>query len=125
MPTRHARSSLLRPLGAVLRTALTTVLDTLGVEGAANDVIANARKVLHTAAPDHDDRVLLPVVPLAGTVANDLEPVGDAHARHLANRLDRLHRRRRVDAGAHTPLLPTRVNRRNRVPLPRHLSTLP
>src|SRR6185437_10912611 len=45
---RHVGSSaLLRTLRAVLRTALTAVLDTLRIESAANDVVADARKVLH------------------------------------------------------------------------------
>src|SRR6202000_833089 len=49
----HGALSLLRPLRAVLRTALPAVLDTLGVERAADDVIANARQILHAAAADH------------------------------------------------------------------------
>src|SRR5881392_3028330 len=41
---------LLGTLGAVLGTALLAILDTLGVENAAQDVIADTRKVAHTAA---------------------------------------------------------------------------
>src|SRR6185503_14014612 len=40
----------LRTLGAVERAALLAILHALCVEHAANDVIANARKVLHAAA---------------------------------------------------------------------------
>ena len=36
--------SLLRPLGAVFRTALAAIGDALGVERAADDVIAHARE---------------------------------------------------------------------------------
>src|SRR6202000_2143783 len=44
--------SLLRTLGAIERTALLAVLDALGVEHAADDVIAHARKILPAAAAD-------------------------------------------------------------------------
>src|ERR1043165_3695572 len=44
----------LGPLGAVLGTALLAVLDALGVEHAAQDVVAHARQVLDAAAADHD-----------------------------------------------------------------------
>src|SRR6185312_11024991 len=53
---------LLRTLGAVERTALLAVLDALGVQHAANDVVANARKILHAAAADQHDAVLLQVM---------------------------------------------------------------
>ncbi|EDP62462.1 30S ribosomal protein S7 [alpha proteobacterium BAL199] len=122
MPTRHTGFSLLRPLRAVFRTALTTILDALGVKGAANDVIANARKVLHAAASDHDDRVLLQIVTFAGNVADDLKAVGQTHTRDFTKRRVRLLRGRRVDAGANTTLLRTRLKRRNLVPLHRHLA---
>src|SRR3954454_17561483 len=44
--TGHGALSLLRPLRAVLRTALLAVLHALGIERAADDVIANARQIL-------------------------------------------------------------------------------
>src|SRR3546814_1185456 len=78
--------SLLRPLGAVLGTTLATILHALGVERAADDVIADARQVLHTTAADHHHRVLLQVMALAGNVAADLEAVGQEHGRHLTTR---------------------------------------
>src|SRR5262245_11489704 len=53
---------LLWTLGAVFRTALLAILDTLGVEHTAKNVIAHTRKVAHTAAADQDHRVLLEVV---------------------------------------------------------------
>src|SRR5688572_24300455 len=52
----------LRPLGAVLRAALAAVADTLGVEHAADDVVAHPGQVLHPAAADHHHRVFLEVV---------------------------------------------------------------
>ena len=66
--TGHRDLSLLRPLGAILGTALLAVLDALGVERAADDVVANAGQVLHAAATDHDDGVFLQVVAFAGNV---------------------------------------------------------
>src|SRR5437868_12822402 len=63
----------LRP---VFRTALLAVLHPLRVEHAAQDVIAHARQVLDAAAADHDDRMLLQVVPFARNVADHLEAVG-------------------------------------------------
>src|SRR3989339_427596 len=53
---------LLRPFRAVLGTALATIFHPLGVERAANDVIAHTGKVFHAAATDHDDGVLLKVM---------------------------------------------------------------
>src|SRR5271156_5587097 len=53
--------SLFRSLGAVERTALLAVLDALGVEHAADDVVAHARKILDAAAADEHHRMLLKV----------------------------------------------------------------
>src|SRR5215469_5266190 len=74
----------LRTLGAVLRTALLTVLDALRIEDAAENVIAHARQVLDAAAADHHHRVLLKIVTLTRDVADDLEAVGQAYLRDLA-----------------------------------------
>src|SRR6478736_3591116 len=53
---------LLRPLGAVERTALAALRQALRVEHAAQDVVAHARQVLHAPAADQHHRVLLQVV---------------------------------------------------------------
>src|SRR5690349_18978247 len=92
--------SALGALGAVLRAALTTALDAHRVERAADDVIANAREILHAAAADEHDRVLLQVVADARDVGRDLDPVGEPHPRDLPQRRVRLLRRRGVDADA-------------------------
>src|ERR1700731_2488264 len=63
---------LLRSLGTVFRTALLAVLHALGVEHAAQDVVAHARQVLDTTATDHHHRVLLQIVALTRNVADDL-----------------------------------------------------
>src|SRR5215470_19267086 len=100
-----ARSTLLGPLGAVLGPALPTVGDAGGVERAANDVVADPGEILHAAAADEDDRVLLEVVTLAGNVRGDLHPVGQSDAGDLAERRVRLLRRGRVHANADATLL--------------------
>src|SRR5882724_8651088 len=95
----------LGPLGAVLRTALLTILDALGIQHAAEDVVAHAGEILDAAAADHDHRVLLQVMALARDVADHLEPVGQAHLGDLAQRRVGLLRGRGVDARANAPLL--------------------
>src|SRR5450432_2065864 len=63
-------------LGAVFTTAALASLHAHGVEGSADDVVANARKILHATAADHHDGVLLKVVTDAGDVARHLDAVG-------------------------------------------------
>src|SRR6185437_15360932 len=99
------RFRLFGALGAVFRTALLAVLDALGVEHAAQDVVAHPRQVLDAAAADHPHRMFLKVVPLAGDVADHLETVGQAHLGDLAQRRVRLLGRRRVDARADAAFL--------------------
>src|SRR5262245_7633768 len=98
-------SGLLGSLGSVLRAALATVLDADGVERPADDVVADARKVLHAATPDEHHRVLLEVVADAGDVGRDLDAVRQPDAGDLAERRVRLLRGGRVDARADTALL--------------------
>src|ERR1700730_11325869 len=94
-----------RPLGAVFGTALLAVLDALGVEHAAQNVIAHARQVLHPAAADHDDRMLLQIMTLARDIADHLETIGQADLGNLAQRRIRLFRGCRIDPRADAPLL--------------------
>src|ERR1700687_761882 len=103
----------LRTLRAVLRTALFTVLDALGIQHAAEDVVAHARQVLDAAAADHDHRVLLKVMAFTRNVANDLEAVGQAHLGHFTKRRVRLLRGRGVDARANAALLRRMLQRRH------------
>src|ERR1700754_4520068 len=71
-------------LGAVAATGLLAVLHTLGVERAADDLVADTGKVLPPAAADEHDRVLLEVVAHARDVRRDLDAAGQAHAGDLA-----------------------------------------
>ena len=75
------------------------------VERAADDVIADARQVLDAAAANEHQRVLLQVVADARDVGRDLDPVGQPHARDLAQRRVRLLRRLREHADADAALL--------------------
>lgn len=63
----HRRSlSDLWSLGSVKRSTLFAILDTRRIESAANNMIADARQVLHATSPDEDDRVLLQIVANSG-----------------------------------------------------------
>src|SRR5205085_10087622 len=97
-PPGARRGILLPGLDAVLRAGLLAVGDAGGVERAADDLVAHARQVLHAAAANEHDRVLLEVVPLARDVGGDLHPVRQANAGHLAESRVRLLGRGRVDA---------------------------
>src|SRR5206468_976887 len=108
-----AISGSFRTLRAILGTALLAVLDALGIEDAAEDVVAHAGQVLDAAAADHDHRVLLKVMALTRNVANDLEAAGQPHLGDLAKRRVRLLRRRGVDARADTALLRRLLQRRH------------
>src|SRR5262245_734276 len=77
-------------LRAVLAAALLAVAHAGGVEGAADDVVLHRGEVLHAAAADEDDRVLLEVVADPRDVGRDLHLVGQPHARDLAQRRVRL-----------------------------------
>src|SRR6266545_1642839 len=79
-----------RGLGAVLAPALPAIPDAGRVEGAADDVVLDRGQVLHLAAPDEHDRVLLKVVADARDVSRDLHAVGQPDAGNLAHggRLD-------------------------------------
>src|SRR5450432_1565881 len=70
----------LGPLGPVLRTALLAAGDAHCVEGAANHVIAHTGKILHPAAANQHDRVLLQIVANAGNVGGDFDSIGQADA---------------------------------------------
>src|SRR4051794_36492810 len=99
-------------LRAVPAASLLAVADALGVQRAADDLVAHAREVLHTTAAHEHHRVLLEVVADTGDVGGDLDATREADAGDLAQRRVRLLRRRRVDAGAHTAALGRTLQRR-------------
>src|SRR5690606_37086528 len=81
---RRNASGLLRTLRTVVRTALLTILDALGIQHTAQDVVTDTRKVLHAAAADKHNRVLLQVVAFTRDVANGFNAVlGQANLGNL------------------------------------------
>src|SRR5690349_856550 len=99
-------------LGAVTAAGLLAVADALGVQRAADDLVADAGEVLHPAAAHEHHGVLLQVVTDARDVGGDLDAAGEADASDLAQRRVRLLRRRRVDARAHATTLRGTLQRR-------------
>src|SRR5471032_2862629 len=102
-----------RTLRAVLRTALLTVLDALGIQHAAENVVTYAGQILDAAAADHDHRMLLKVMAFTRDVADDFEAIGQAHLGDLTKRRVRLLRGRGVDARANAALLRRLLQRRH------------
>ena len=72
---------------------------------AAEDVVADARKVLHPAAADQHHRVLLQIVAFARDVAHRLDLRGQAHLGDLTQGRVRLLGGHGIDAGADAPAL--------------------
>src|SRR6516162_1395249 len=92
-------------LRAVAAAGLLAVAHALGVEGAADDLVADSGQVAHPAAAYQHDRVLLQVVPDPRDVGGDLDLTGEPDPRHLAQGGIRLLGRGRVDARANAPAL--------------------
>src|SRR4030081_588910 len=114
MAARHlVCSRLLRTLRAVLRTALFTVLDALGIEDAAENVVTNAGQILDADAEDYEHGVFLKVMAFPRDVADHFEAVGQAHLGDLTKRRVRLLRGRGVDARANAALLRRLLQRRH------------
>src|SRR3954470_15482330 len=86
-PFRGTSAFLLR---AVTAAGLLAVAHPGGVEGAADDLVANTGKVLHSTTAHEHDRVLLQVVAFARDVGGDLHAARQANACHLAQRGVRL-----------------------------------
>ena len=112
------------PLGPVFRTTLPAITNTLGVEHAAHNVIAHARKVLDTPATNENNRMLLKIMPLTRYITCHLEAIGQTHTRNLAQGGVRLFGRRRINPRANTSLLRTSLHSRNLVASHRPLSGL-
>src|SRR3954465_12604013 len=67
-------------LRAVPAASLLAVPDALGVQRAADDLVAHARQVLHAAATHEHHRVLLQVVADARDVGGHLDAAGEPDA---------------------------------------------
>src|SRR5439155_11144333 len=113
-----------RPLRAIFRARLLAVCNSRRVQRSTNDMVANARKVLYTAATDQDDRVFLQIVADTGDVGCNFNPIGQTHTCNFAKGRIRLLWRRRIHAGAHASLLRTFLQRRTTRLVFRFRSTL-
>src|SRR6201996_714483 len=92
-------------LGAVTAASLLAVLDTLGVERTANDLVPHTGQVLDSATTYQHHRVLLQVVAFTWDVGGDLDLARQLDARDLAKRRVRLLRGGGVHAGAYATAL--------------------
>jgi len=91
------KSGLLRPLGAVLGTALFTVGHSQCVERATNDVISDTGKVLHTAPANKHHGVLLQIVPYARDIGSNFHTVCQTDTSDFTQGRVRFFGRRRID----------------------------
>src|SRR6187402_1720388 len=73
-------------LRAVTAAGLLAVADALGVQRTTDDLVPDAGEVLHPAATDEHDRVLLKVVTDTWDVGRHLDAVAQSHTGHLAKR---------------------------------------
>src|SRR5262245_16657884 len=96
---------LLRPPRAVLAAAALAVGDAGSVEGATDDVVPDAGKVLYAAATNQDDRVLLEAVAFTRDVSSHFHRVRQTNASDLAEGRVWLLRCHRPDLDANAALL--------------------
>src|SRR3954454_1923338 len=99
-------------LGAVAAAGLLTVAHARGVERATDDLVADAREILHPAAAHEHDGVLLQVVALTRDVGRHLHPAGQPDTGDLAEGRVRLLGGVGVNARAHTTALRGALERR-------------
>src|SRR3982751_2002329 len=99
-------------LRAITAAGLLAVADTLGVQRTADDLVADAREVLHATAAHEHDRVLLQVVADARDVRRHLDLAAELHTSDLAQRRVRLLGGSGVHARAHAAPLRASLQRR-------------
>src|SRR5580704_15017723 len=99
-------------LRAVAAACLLAVADTLGVQGAADDLVAHARQVTDAAAAHEHDRVLLQVVTHARDIGGDLDLAGQPDPGDLPQRRVGLLGCGGVDARAYPAPLRAALQRR-------------
>src|SRR3984893_7461470 len=112
-PKRLAVLGSFRSFCSIFRAPLFSILDPLGVEHAAQNVVAHSRQILHPTAPDHHHRVLLQIVTFARNVANHLEPIGQPNLGHFAQCRIRLLGRGGIDPGTYAAPLRALLERRH------------
>ena len=77
---------LLRSLGTVLGTGLAAVCYAGSIKSTADDVVSCTRKVLNTAATDHNNTMLLKVVAFTGDIGSNFNTVGQTYSGDLSER---------------------------------------
>ena len=92
-------------LRAVFGTGLTPVGDTCGIQGTSDDVVSGTGQILHPAAADQDDAMLLKVVAFAGNIARNLDAVGKTYSGDLPQSRIRLLGGSSLDSCADATLL--------------------
>ena len=95
----------LRPLCAVLGAGLLPVGNACRVKGTTDNVISCTRQILHPAAADQNNAVLLQIVPFAGDIARYLDSIGKTYSGDLSQRRIRLLGGSGLHSGAHAALL--------------------
>jgi hypothetical protein len=76
--------ALLRFFRTIFRARLFSIFDRCAVEGATDDVIADAGKVFDPTAADQDDAVFLEVMSFAWDVCDDLLAIGQSDPSDLS-----------------------------------------
>src|SRR6185436_1019323 len=99
-------------LGAVLGPALVAPIHARSVERAAHNVVSNTREILHTAAADQHDRVLLEVVSLTRNVGRHFDLIRQAHTGDFPKGRVGLFGSRGVDARTNAAAKRIRLQRR-------------
>ena len=92
-------------LGAVTAARLLAAFNAGGVQGAADDLITNAREVANTAAANEDDGVFLQFVAFAGDVNGNFFVVRETNTGDAAERGIRFFRRHGSDQEANAAFL--------------------
>ena len=73
-----------------LERAWLTIGNALGIQGTTDDVVTHTGQVLHTAATDQNDAVLLQIVADAGNVRGDLDTIRELDTGNLTQSRVRL-----------------------------------
>ncbi len=95
----------LRTLCTVLGTSLHTLCNTLCIQCTTNDMVTNTREVLHTAASDQNNAVLLKVVTYTGNIGCYFNTVGQSYSGNLSDSGIRLLRGSSLNSRTNASLL--------------------
>src|SRR5699024_4694 len=102
---KHHQMLGLGQLGSVLRPRLLAVFNTASIKSATNNVIANTREILHPAAADQHNAVLLQIMSFTRNVRRNFDAARQTNAGNLAQCRIGLLGRHGLDLRAHASLL--------------------